>query len=126
MTVSVRPCTLPQRTRYPVRRDRRSIRNLPRRTTFRAAARCGTSGTGGSQEPIELPGESAGGYAKVELSELTERAAEMLESASASGDSKGIGEAVSLFDEVMSVCSRGFTWSTGSKQSPAGAWDGFR
>ena len=31
----------------------------------------------------------------------------MLESAVAAGDSKGIAEAVSLFDEVMSVCSRG-------------------
>jgi tetratricopeptide (TPR) repeat protein len=31
----------------------------------------------------------------------------MLESALGAGDSKGIAEAVSLFDEVMSVCSRG-------------------
>ena len=126
MTVSVRPCTLPHAPATPSGGIAGASEICRRRTTFRAAARCGTSGTGGSQEPIELPGESAGGYAKVELSELTERAAEMLESASASGDSKGIGEAVSLFDEVMSVCSRGFTWSTGSKQSPAGAWDGFR
>ena len=44
---------------------------------------------------------------QVELSELTERAAEMLESALAAGDSKGIAEAVSLFNEVVSVCSRG-------------------
>jgi tetratricopeptide (TPR) repeat protein len=44
---------------------------------------------------------------QVELSELTERAAGMLESASAAGDSKGIAEAVSLFDEVMSLCSQG-------------------
>jgi hypothetical protein len=38
---------------------------------------------------------------------LAERAAEMLGSASAAGDSKGIAAAVSLFDEVMSVCGRG-------------------
>jgi hypothetical protein len=44
---------------------------------------------------------------QVELSELTERAAGMLESASAAGGSRGITEAVTLFDGVMSVCSRG-------------------
>jgi hypothetical protein len=37
----------------------------------------------------------------------SERAAGMLESALAAGDSKGIAEAVSLFDEVMSLCSQG-------------------
>jgi hypothetical protein len=31
----------------------------------------------------------------------------MLERASAAGDSQGIADAVSLFEEVMSVCSRG-------------------
>jgi hypothetical protein len=44
---------------------------------------------------------------QVEPSELTERAAGMLENALAAGDSQGIAEAVSLFDEVMSVCSQG-------------------
>lgn len=48
-----------------------------------------------------------GAAEQVEPSELTERAAEMLKSASASGDSKGFGEAISLFDEVMNACSRG-------------------
>jgi hypothetical protein len=41
----------------------------------------------------------------VDLPELAERAAEMLGGASAAGESKGIAAAVSLSDEVMSVCS---------------------
>jgi hypothetical protein len=48
-----------------------------------------------------------GAAEQVDPSELTERAAGMLESALAAGDSQGIAEAVFLFDEVMSVCSRG-------------------
>ena len=44
---------------------------------------------------------------QVEPSELTERAAGMLESALAADDPQGTAEAVSLFDEVMSVCSQG-------------------
>ena len=43
----------------------------------------------------------------VGLSELTERAAGMLDSALAAGDSQGIADAVSLFEDVESVCSRG-------------------
>lgn len=44
---------------------------------------------------------------QVDLSEMTERAAGILKRASAAGDSKGIAEAVSLFETVMSACSRG-------------------
>jgi hypothetical protein len=44
---------------------------------------------------------------QVELSELTGRAAGMLDSALAAGDSQGIADAVSLFEDVESVCSRG-------------------
>lgn len=40
------------------------------------------------------------------LSDLTERAAGALESASAADDSQGIAYAVSLFEEVMSTCGR--------------------
>ena len=39
---------------------RRSMRNREPLTAFRAVAPSGTSGTGGSGEPIELPGDSAG------------------------------------------------------------------
>jgi hypothetical protein len=48
-----------------------------------------------------------GATAQAELPELTDRAAGMLERASAASDSQGIAGAVSLFEEVMSVCSRG-------------------
>jgi hypothetical protein len=47
-----------------------------------------------------------GAAEQVDPSELTERAAGILESALAAGDSQGLTEAVSLFDEVMSVFSR--------------------
>jgi tetratricopeptide (TPR) repeat protein len=48
-----------------------------------------------------------GATEQVDPAESTERAAGMLESALAAGDSNGIAEAVSLFDEVMGVCSQG-------------------
>jgi hypothetical protein len=48
-----------------------------------------------------------GATEQAELPELTERAAGVLESALAAGDSQGIAEAVSLFDKIMSVCSLG-------------------
>ncbi len=41
------------------------------------------------------------------MPELADRAAEMIEGALAAGDSRGIADAVSLFEEVMEVCSRG-------------------
>ena len=53
------------------------------------------AGSGGSRELIELPGESAGACRTGRsCSELTERAAGMLDSALAIGDSQGIADAV--------------------------------
>lgn len=48
-----------------------------------------------------------GATAQAELPELADRAAEMIEGALAAGDSRGVADAVSLFEEVMDVCSRG-------------------
>jgi hypothetical protein len=48
-----------------------------------------------------------GGTAQAELPELADRDAEMIEGALAAGDSRGISDAVSLFEAVMDVCSQG-------------------